>query len=717
MEQGRDWERYAFIKARACAGDIELGRDFLSWLSPFVYRKHLDYGAIEALREMKRLINYEVDVKELNDDLKLGHGGIREIEFIAQAYQIVWGGNRPELRMRQLLGALSELENQGLLPARDAKRLRGAYRFLRNSEHALQAEQDRQTQRLPGSQLSRERLAGALGFEDYDSYEAELDRHRQAVLDSFSTFISANRAEKEMLVEGDMYWIEIWRDPASPDSVQVLTDAGFKDAEIVAMRLTEFEARVEKSGVQEIGAARIDQLMPVVLRLVAREEAPDHTLERLLSIVGSIARRSTYVAFLLENMDALERTVKLCAMSPWVAEQLERFPILLYEFTDRVTEETVFDREKLQREVRQLFQNLETGDLEGQMDGLRQFKNSAMLKVAVFELLDLLPIMKASDALTDIAEIVLQRSFELAWNYLVERHGEPCDKDGKSEGKSFAMVAYGKLGGIELGYGSDLDLVFLHGADIHGSTNGEKSVANTVFYSRLGQRIIHILTSYTRFGVLYEIDLRLRPEGNKGPLVSTLPAYQRYLADQAWTWEHQALVRARYVAGNPDLGARFERIRLNQLSKRRSRETLLDDVVSMREKMRRHIEGSESPGSSEGNEDAVLVSGFDLKHGAGAMVDIEFMVQYAVLAWSCDHPVLAKWTDKMRILDELKPLGIFTEEEIRVLQEAYLAYRSAVHYQWLGGELSSFERLNRLRTDVVAIWNRHMTGVVDASGG
>lgn len=708
VEQGRDWERYAFIKARACAGDVALGERFLEWLTPFVYRKHLDYGAIESLREMKRLINYEVGVKDLHDDLKLGHGGIREIEFIAQAYQIVWGGTRPQFRMRRLLGALSALSDEGMLPAEDAARLGLAYRFLRDSEHAIQAESDRQTQRLPQRELSRSRLANAMGFVDFEGYMTALDGHRQAVTDCFETFISYNRAEKEVLLEGDLYWVEIWRNPAAADAIQVLKASGFEPAEIVAGRLAEFDERMKRGGVQEIGMSRIDELMPVVLRLAAREEVPGRTLERLIRIIDSIARRSTYIAFLLENADALKRMVQLCAMSPWVAEQLEKFPILLYDLTDRVTEELVFERSGLAAEFQQLIANADPADLEVQMDSLRQFKNSAMLKVAIFELLGLLPVMKASDALTDIAEIALQRAFELAWNYLAERHGEPADRQGASLGKSFAMVAYGKLGGIELGYGSDLDLVFLHDADIHGHTDGDKPVPNVVFYSRLAQRIIHILTSYTRFGVLYEIDLRLRPQGNKGPLVSTLSAYERYLDQEAWTWEHQALVRARYVAGNPALGERFRGIRQAQLGKRRDAGALLADVVNMRERMRRHLQRSGSR-RQEGDGAEVLVSGFDLKHGAGAIVDIEFMVQYAVLAWSCDHPMLAKWTDKMRILDELKALSWLDSGEIAALQEAYLCYRSAVHYRWLGGELTSVERLNRYRADVVAIWQSHMT--------
>lgn len=711
VEQGRDWERYAFIKARAAAGDKQLGQDFLTWLTPFVYRKHLDFGAIEALREMKRLINYEVDVKALHDDLKLGHGGIREVEFVVQALQIIWGGNRPALRERKLLLVLAMLDEQSLLPRGHAAALRDAYIFLRNSEHAVQAEHDRQTQQLPTAPISRERLAYAMGYDDFDAYHEALMRHRDTVRESFSTFMSANRVEKESLVEANMYWVEIWRDPQSEDAISVLSAAGFDAPEVTARRLKDFEVHLSRGDVQEIGAERIDRLMPAVISLASREEAPEKTLERLLAIIDSISRRSTYVAFLLENLDALKRTVQLCAMSPWVAEQLQQFPILLYELTDRVTEDTVFERSKLQGELDQLMRNIEIDDLEAQMDTLRQFKNSAMLKVAVFELLDLLPIMKASDALTDIAEIVLQRAFELAWRHNVERHGEPCDEEGTPLDHAFAMVAYGKLGGIELGYGSDLDLVFLHDAPIRGRTSGDrhgdKSVENTVFYSRLAQRIIHILTSFTRFGVLYEIDLRLRPDGNKGPQVTTLAAYERYLAQSAWTWELQALVRARFVAGNPRLQPAFERIRAEQLGQPREAGKLLEDVVSMRAKMRQHLDKPDKARQDEA-EDEVLLSGFDLKHGAGAIVDIEFLVQYLVLDHTCEQPELARWTDKMRILDELGKLGRLEAAEVEILQQAYLSYRSAVHYQWLGGAVSSFERLNQYRADVVAIWNKYM---------
>lgn len=711
LEQGREWERYAFIKGRACAGDLDQGEDFLGWLTPFVYRKHLDFGAIDSLREMKRLINYEVDVKGLADDLKLGHGGIREVEFVVQAYQLIWGGNEVHLRERRLLRVLEMLARDELMPREHASAFDEAYRFLRDSEHVVQAESDRQTQALPTTPLSQARLARAMGFEDFNAYLAVLNRHRQAVRDRFNEFMSANRSERETQVEENRQWVTIWQSPESAEAIELLRSTGFADPERIGARLTAFERELDVGDVQEIGVERIGRLMPTLLSLVAREENPDETLERLFGIIDSIARRSTYVSYLLENFDALKRTVILCAMSPWVAERLQSLPILLYELSDRVTEDQVFDRDRLTEEMRQLIQNLEPGDLEAQMDSLRQFKNSAVLKVAVFELLDLLPVMKASDALTEIAEIVINRAFELAWAYLVQRHGTPLDRDGNEIDRAFGVIAYGKLGGIELGYGSDLDVVFLHDGDTSGRTDGERSIENGAFFVRLGQRMIHILSSMTRFGVLYEIDLRLRPDGNAGPLVTGIGAYEKYLMEKAWTWEHQALVRARFVAGTSGLEARFEGIRRAALTKARDRGVLLKDVVSMREKMRRHLEEPEQkpkPGAIETISDQVMMSGFDLKQGAGAIVDIEFMVQYAVLANAADYPELTRWTDKMRILDDLSDLGLFEEDEVSLLQRAYIAYRAAVHYRSLGGAMASFEQLNQFRADVVEIWNRHM---------
>jgi glutamate-ammonia-ligase adenylyltransferase len=473
----------------------------------------------------------------------------------------------------------------------------------------------------------------------------------------------------------------------------MLERSGFADIRTVSECLNRLAASIDQHDLQEVAQDRLHRVMPVLLSVISRQADPDGTLARVLPIVGAIERRSTYVAYLLENPDALKRTVELCAMSPWVAEQLNEHPILLYELTDAKTGEFSFTDADLTAQLDDLLMALDPTDDEVQMDTLRVFKSGAILRVAVCELLGLLPIMKASDALTVIAEIVLQRSIDLAWRYLEQKHGSPS-KDAE---RKFVTIAYGKLGGIELAYGSDLDLVFLYEGDSQAETSGPRPISNSVLFSRLAQRIIHILSSFTRFGKLYEADMRLRPSGNQGPIVTTMTAFERYQREQAWTWEHQALIRARFVAGDPGLGARFEDIRRSILRQPRTREDVLHDVVTMREN------------TTDGmREQAVLLSGFDLKHEIGAIVDIEFMVQYAVLAWAEQHSDLTRWTDNMRLLEEICALELLDTEAVELLQKAYLAYRSAIHYQWLGGEMASFDVLNQYRQAVHSLWQRQM---------
>jgi glutamate-ammonia-ligase adenylyltransferase len=734
LEQGRDWERYAFVKARAAAGNVALGEQFLIWLRPFIYRKYLDYSAVDALREMKRLIDIQVSRKDMSDDVKLGPGGIREIEFIVQALQLIWGGREPQLQERRILPAMTLLASGDFLPAEEVEQLRTAYCFLRNCEHVIQAEKDRQTQALPKVDLSQQRLADGMGFASYEAFVSQLQSHRQSVTAIFERFMSSNRADTEELIESNLSWVSIWRDPNSERARELLAQSGYVRAEEVAAELQLFSQRLTDRDLQEIGVTRLERLMPVLLGLAAREQDPDKTLTRLLPIVDQIARRSTYIVYLLENLDALQRMTHLCGMSPWVASRLSEMPILLYELSDRHIDEAVFEKALLEAELQEQLSSADSDDLEAQMDLLRQFKNAAVLRIAVFELLDVLPLMKASDALTAIAEVVLDKAIDLAWQSMLTRFGSPCDTNGVALGKQFAIVAYGKLGGFELGYGSDLDLVMLYDADPQGETDGQKHIENSVFFHRMAQRIIHILTRYTRFGTVYEVDLRLRPSGNKGPLIGTINAYGRYLAESAWTWELQALVRARFVAGHADMQVKFDVLRGSILQQPRDRVALLAEVVSMREKMRTHLENrtSVAPPSLVAAQDVtqalsaehsaksarsarselgdeVLVSGFDLKHGAGAIVDIEFMVQFAVLASAHEYPQVVHWSDKVRLLESLQAIGVFSNADRQLLHEAYIAYRSAVHYQWLGGEMQSFERLNEYREAVVAVWQRCMS--------
>lgn len=347
---------------------------------------------------------------------------------------------------------------------------------------------------------------------------------------------------------------------------------------------------------------------------------------------------------------------------------------------------------------------VDVGDLESQMDTLRQFKLSATVKIAAMELLDKLSIMQASDGLTALAEVILETSLDIAWHYLENRHGRPTDESGNPMHSRLAIIAYGKAGGHELAYGSDLDLVFLCPSYIQGNTDGRSIINNNVFYVRFGQRIIHILTSFTRFGILYSADMRLRPQGSKGPLVATIGAFERYQESEAWTWEHQALIRARFVAGDVTLGEVFNTVRRNLIERERDVGQLLQDVCSMRQRMRDH-HGTPAAGQPENGSD--ILAKFDLKHDTGAIVDIEFMVQYGVLARASRHSGLGSWTDMMRLLDELESAGLMTESEVEALQRAYLAFRAAVHHGWLGLD-TDFERLQRYRQEVHRIWLARM---------
>jgi len=683
IEQGRDWERYAFIKARVVAGDDMEGRDFLDWMKPFIFRRTLDYSAIQSLREMKGLIARQVELKEMSHDLKLGPGGIREIEFIAQAHQLIWGGRHPELQDSRVTVILKRLAEFEFMPADDVDGLLDAYYYLRNCEHVIQAEMDRQTHLLPTDEISQSRLARAMGETVYASFLEQLDARRNHVSSCFDMVVRGSGPSEAEPVEPG--WQEAWQKPGDPD-------------------LSALRSDIEKMNLDEDVLEAINLVMPRLLQNSVETEAPELARSRMLPVVRAILRRSTYLVFLIENTEALHRAVQLVAISPWIAEQLSTYPILLYELTDRAIREVAVSKSQLEAELREVMRTVDAGDMEMQMDALRQFKLGATLKIAAMELTDQLSIMQASDGLTALAEVILEQSLDMAWHYLEQRHGSPCDEHGNPIDERIAIVGYGKAGGLELAYGSDLDLVFLCPSYIMGNTDGPSRINNNVFYVRAGQRIIHILTSFTRFGILYSADLRLRPQGNKGPLVATISAFERYQVSEAWTWEHQAIIRARFIAGDRVIGDVFSSIRERILQTERDRVTLLDDVLAMREKMRQHL----SAGSS-GNGDASDILGrFDLKHDAGAIVDIEFMVQYAVLAWASGTPTLSRWTDVMRLLDELGDAGIFSEADADALQRAYLTFRAAVHHGWLGLD-TDYDRLQGYRNEVHRIWQEKMS--------
>jgi glutamate-ammonia-ligase adenylyltransferase len=673
QDQGRDWERYAMIKARVVAGDQQAGARLLEILRPFTYRRYLDFSAFESLREMKRLIQREVRKRKLNDNIKLGPGGIREIEFIAQCFQLIRGGRERVLQQRNLRNVLKTLRELQYLPSEVVDELQAANIFLRNTEHAIQGYADKQTQDLPTSEPARAAIALAMDFSDWTAFKAELDRHRDRVGIHFGNIIEPVESEKEGASEvpwapWQLFWSEL---DANTDAAQTLTAAGHEDAPEVARRLLALRNSSDVRRMQSTSRERLDAFMPRLLLVVLGAEKPSQTLLRILPLVESVLRRTAYLVLAVENPQVLQQLVVLCAASPWIAQQLSRHPVLLDELLNAGTLYTAPEKSVLQRDLQAQLLRVPMDDLEAQMEALRYFKLAHALRVAASEVTGRLPLMKVSDYLTWIAEAILAHVLELAWHFLVEKHGRPQKAEGVACDKDFIIVGYGKLGGIELGHNSDLDLVFIHDADPMLMTDGIAPIDNGGFFTRLGQRIIHILTAQTAMGMLYEVDMRLRPSGNSGLLVTSLKAFRDYQLKEAWTWEHQALVRARPVAGDAALAEKFNAVRKEIICLPRDPEKLKHDVVEMREKMRAQL----TPKDTETEANPV----FDLKHGRGAIVDIEFIVQYSLLRWAHEHPELARWTDNVRQLEILQSEQLLREENAERLTAAYKSYRDSLH--------------------------------------
>ncbi|POA79498.1 bifunctional [glutamate--ammonia ligase]-adenylyl-L-tyrosine phosphorylase/[glutamate--ammonia-ligase] adenylyltransferase [Pseudomonas sp. DP16D-R1] len=684
QDQGRDWERYAMIKSRVVAGDQVAGAQLQEMLRPFVYRRYLDFSAIEALRTMKQLIQQEVRRKGMADNIKLGSGGIREVEFIAQAFQLIHGGRDLSLQQRPLLKVLSTLEGQGYLPPAVISELREGYEFLRYTEHAIQTIADRQTQMLPDGEQDQARIAFMLGFADWAAFHEQLMYWRGRIAWHFAQVIAdpdEDDAESEVVVGGE--WLPLWEEAQDEEAAcRQLQEGGFTDAPKALKALASLRGSPQLRAMQRLGRERLDAFIPRLLAQAVEHANPDLVLERVLPLVEAVARRSAYLVLLTENPGALRRLLTLCAASPWIAEQITRFPLLLDEL---LNEGRLFKpplAPELAAELRERLTRIPEDDLEQQMEALRHFKLAHRLRVAASEIAGSLPLMKVSDYLTWLAEAILEQVLALAWRQTVAKYGTPLRTDGTLCDPGFIIVGYGKVGGLELGHGSDLDLVFIHDGDPQAETDGPKPIDGAQFFTRLGQRIIHLLTAQTNSGQLYEVDMRLRPSGAAGLLVSSLGAFARYQENEAWTWEHQALVRARVLVGSEDVGRAFEQVRASILGKARDLPTLRQEVSEMRAKMRDNL-GSKSTAAGTGANAFEATAPFDLKQDAGGIVDIEFMVQYAALAWSETHPPLLRWTDNIRILEELEHEGLMPAEDASLLREAYKAYRSAAHRQAL----------------------------------
>ena len=665
--QGRGWERFAMVKARVVSGDSVCAAVLQEIIDPFVYRRYLDYGAIEALRDLKRKINLEVARKGMHSNIKLGQGGIRELEFIVQSFQLIRGGRLPCLQVQSFKQALDQIAAEGLLEPDIVSQLWRAYEFLRNTEHALQAIDDKQTQQLPMDELSQQRVAAVMDATHWDDFLQQLDSHRENVHRCFSDMIA-----DEDQVSAEQKNSELsWRPEMNADeSIALLKALNYQQPQAILETLTQFYASRAVIALSAVPRTRLDGLMPEVLRVCAAQEDSDRTFGLVFNLIQAVLRRSVYLTLLIENAQALEQLALLCQRSKWIADQLAAFPDLLDELLDPRNLYATYSKTDLQDQLRQQTLRLEVNDQEQQMEVIRYFVRACNLRIAASEITGRLSLMQASDQLTWTAEVVVEHVANVAWHQMAEKYGTPAspiDRMDSSATPGFIVIAYGKVGGLEMGYKSDLDLVFLHDDLASETSGGPRSVDSSTFFARLGQRIIHLLSTSTHAGMAYEIDMRLRPSGNSGMLVSSLSAFEKYQQQSAWTWEHQALVRSRVIAGDKITAQSFNTIRIEQLRRKRNIEKLRDDVVEMRSKMRKHLDKSTKDGK------------YCLKQASGGIVDIEFMVQFAVLAWSHKSEPLVQWTDTVRLLETMSNTGVISEPQAQQLIEAYKIYRSAAH--------------------------------------
>lgn len=668
----RDWERYAMIKARVVAGDQKEGAKLLNMLKPFIYRRYLDYNAFESLRDMKNLIDQETRRKGLNDNIKLGAGGIREVEFICQVFQLIRGGRQPALQQRNLLTTLTQLENLQYFNAEEAAQLRAAYIFLRICENRLQAIDDMQTQTLPSDSLQQRRLAFSMGFADWENFYFTLQQHLTVVQQQFKQVIApiSEVAETTSIVSLEsekMLWANVLLN--NTEAVETwFNEAKFTDSSEIAKHLQQFVSSPSIHKMSARGRERLDTILPLLFNSLQQTLNKDVAAHRIINFIEAIAQRSVYLALLIERPQVLTQLVKLCASSSWVAEQLTRYPLLLDELLDPRRLYDPRKPEDLDNVLQAQLAHLPIDDLEMLMDSLRQFKRAHVLHVAAAEISGNLQVERTSDYLTAIADALVGRTLAIAREHLSQKHGVPmCRVEGELQNAGFCVVAYGKAGSIELTYGSDLDLVFLH--DSRGEnqcTEGAKQLENNVFFARLAQRMIHILTTNTSGGILYEVDQRLRPSGSSGLLVSGLAAFQQYQFQDAWTWEHQALVRARAVAGDKECRAKFEQIRRDVLTFERDSEKLRQEVIDMRGKMRESLDKSNA-------------TQFDIKQGKGGLADVEFIMQYMVLRWARQYPSLLNSTAVLPTLRQLFKENLLSETAYQQLGHAYHCYRGEIH--------------------------------------
>jgi glutamate-ammonia-ligase adenylyltransferase len=701
QSMGRDWERYAWIKARVAAGDLDAGARLLKNLKPFVYRRYIDFGNFESLRDMKRLIEDDVKSRDMKGNIKLGAGGIREIEFIGQAFQLLRGGKQPLLQERSILKVLTTLAELGYLPKKDASDLKAAYIFLRQTEHRLQEYEDKQLHKLPAVESERILLTAGMGYESWQTFTAALNHHTRKVRTHFAKLFSAGDTEKDAEDTQKERAAALWHGQLEPDkALRFLAAQGMRDPLETNQMLSDFSRSNQVTDLPPLGRSRLDRLMPVALLTLAQHDGDIETLKRLIGLLEQIIRRSSYIALLNENPKVLGHLLQLISASSMIAEMVTSHPLLLDELLDTRTLYAPTDSADLTEELAQRISHIPINDLELLLDELRGFKLGNVLRVAAADVTGVLPIMKTSDHLTYIAEVIVTTVLKLAWQQVAGQFGLRGME--VKEGEGIAVIAYGKFGGLELGYGSDLDLVFLRSDKISFKPTGREFDTGH-FYTRIGQRFVHIMTTHTSEGVLYQVDMRLRPDGDSGLLMTTVESFAEYQSSKAWTWEHQALVRARPIAGDRALCHQFTEIRRKILTTHRDEAMLQGEIVQMRNRMLAE--------RSKRNPDL-----FDLKNDPGGIIDIEFLVQYLVLRDAENHPELIHWTDNIRQMEIIAKCRILTKSEAKLLKTAYLTYRQTLHRQTLQNRTAEVDgtEYRDLRQGIITLWEKMLADPVSS---
>lgn len=715
QEQGRDWERYAMIKGRilgAQADDPNI-KTLQQMLRPFVYRRYIDFSVIQSLRDMKGKIEREVRRRGLVDNIKLGAGGIREVEFIVQVFQLIRGGREVKLQQHELLKLLPEIEHLQLITTEQRHNLQNAYLFLRRVENVLQAINDKQTQLLPTNELDRQRLVTAMttftqwddnhqpitigyNITNWHEFYAELQLHQQKVRSVFNALIGDDNETEEHHEENE--WTDfLERDFNHEDLFSALTNTGVSNEEIdeIDHILVQFRNTLANRSIGSRGRDVLGQLMPQLFTQIFAHAQYRQLLPRMLNIIEKIVSRTTYLELLLENPQVLRQLIELCAQSPMIAEQVARHPILLDEL---IYSKTLFNPPPFTQyadELQQYLLRLPEDDEEQYIDALRQFKQTILLRVAAADILGALPVMKVSDHLTYLAEAIINAVVNLAWQQVTERFGTPEHLQPNEKG--FLVIGYGKLGGIELGYKSDLDLVCLYQPANSWTVGGKKQIDTHQFYLRLTQKIISIFSMNTSAGILYEVDMRLRPSGDAGVLCSSLQAFEQYQLNEAWTWEKQALVRSRAVYGSALLRQNYEQLRQRILATPRDLAKLKTDVREMREKMYQHLANHHA-------------EKFNIKTDHGGITDIEFIAQYLVLANAPQNPDLAYWSDNVRIFDVMASNNIIELDTAERLKACYTSLRNRIHHLNLLGQPSivEAEEFTEVRSFIDKIWHRFL---------